>query len=136
MTFGRVGNALFFFGLLGNPVSVMICFEKFAYLALQKMCGQAIEQPLKIKARLLSVIKKRPGRTEFQRGIISYDENQVLSVTTTGAKALVSSVQWQRLIGLIVLDSNDKSQSIGDFVTVEPFSRDIYGNHYGLVTQT
>lgn len=120
ITFGRVGKALFF-GLPGNPVSVMITFEKFAYLALQKLAGQRIERPLKLSAKLLSPIRKRPGRTEFQRGVLSYDESGHLCVQSTGdqGSGILSSMVSAN--ALIVLDIDDNSKAAGQTVTVEPF---------------
>lgn len=120
ITFGRLGKALFF-GLPGNPVSVMITFEKFAYLALQQLAGQRIERPLKLSAKLLSPIRKRPGRTEFQRGVVSYDESGHLCVQSTGdqGSGILSSMVSAN--ALIVLDIDDSSKVAGQTVTVEPF---------------
>lgn len=120
ITFGRVGKALFF-GLPGNPVSVMITFEKFAYLALQQLAGQRIERPLRLSAKLLSPLKKRPGRTEFQRGVLSYNDQGELCVQSTGdqGSGILSSMASAN--ALIVLDSNEVGKAAGESVTVEPF---------------
>ncbi|MBS9777524.1 MAG: molybdopterin molybdotransferase MoeA [Gammaproteobacteria bacterium] len=120
ITFGSVGNALFF-GLPGNPVSVMVCFEKFTKLALQKLCGQKREKVLSIPAQLTSTIRKRPGRVEFQRGIMSYDDNGQLCVATTGnqGSGILSSMSTANC--LIVLANDETTKSVGDIVTVEPF---------------
>lgn len=121
ITFGRVGKALFF-GLPGNPVSVMITFEKFAYLALQQLAGQVIEQPLRLPAKLLKGVKKRPGRTEFQRGVMSYNELGELCVQTTGdqGSGILSSMVAANC--LIVLASDEVGKSAGDTVMIEPFA--------------
>lgn len=120
ITFGKVGNALFF-GLPGNPVSVMITFAKFTDIALQTLCGQQLEQPLQLAAKLTTNIKKRPGRTEFQRGILSYNVNGELSVTTTGdqGSGILSSMAAANC--LIILGSDEAAKSAGETVTVEPF---------------
>lgn len=59
------------FGLPGNPVAVMISFYFFVRNALLQMAG-ATPQPLpRLTVKSLSAIRKRPGRTEYQRGIVA-----------------------------------------------------------------
>lgn len=124
ITFGKVGKALFF-GLPGNPVSVMITFTQFAQFALQKLSGQDIEQPLQLAATLTTAIKKRPGRTEFQRGILSYDDKGELLVASTGdqGSGILSSMVAANC--LIILNSDETAKSVGEKVLVEPFSLSI-----------
>lgn len=83
LAFGTLGSARFF-GLPGNPVSVMVTFYQFVLPALDKMAGASASAPLLLKARTTEVLKKRPGRTEFQRGILSRDTHGDLRVTPTG----------------------------------------------------
>ena len=83
LAFGALGQARFF-GLPGNPVSVMVTFYQFVQPALFKMSGAGPKPPLLLKARTTEVLKKRPGRMEFQRGIMSRDANGELRVTPTG----------------------------------------------------
>ena len=83
LAYGKIGKA-HFFGLPGNPVSVMVTFYQFvrdAILALQGV-NPVPAQPL-LKAVCTSVIKKAPGRTEFQRGVL-YLEDGHYKVRTTG----------------------------------------------------
>jgi molybdopterin molybdotransferase len=83
LAYGKIGNA-HFFGLPGNPVSVMVTFYQFvrdALLTLQGVSPLPV-QPL-LKAICTSAIKKAPGRTEFQRGVL-YLEDGVYKVRTTG----------------------------------------------------
>ncbi len=83
LAYGKIGNA-HFFGLPGNPVSVMVTFYQFVRDALLILQGNdpLPVQPL-LKAVCTSAIKKAPGRTEFQRGILYLDEG-VFKVRTTG----------------------------------------------------
>ena len=83
LAFGTLGQARFF-GLPGNPVSVMVTFYQFVQPALFKMAGTIANPPLVLKARTTAVLNKRPGRTEFQRGILSRDTLGELRVTPTG----------------------------------------------------
>lgn len=83
LAYGKIGNA-HFFGLPGNPVSVMVTFYQFvrdALLILQGVNPLPV-QPL-LKAICTSPIRKAPGRTEFQRGVL-YLENGEFKVRTTG----------------------------------------------------
>ena len=85
MAFGRVGNACYF-GLPGNPVAVMITFYFFARDALLRMMGaRASAQPY-VRARTASAIRKRPGRTEYQRGVLSVAADGAMQVRLTGGQ--------------------------------------------------
>ena len=70
IAFGRVAGALFF-GLPGNPVSVMVTFYQLVQPALRKLQGlSAPEGPALVNATLDSRLRKKPGRREFQRGVL------------------------------------------------------------------
>ncbi len=83
LAYGKIGKA-HFFGLPGNPVSVMVTFYQFVRDALLTLQGvnPVPAQPL-LKAICTSAIKKAPGRTEFQRGVL-YLEDGFYKVRTTG----------------------------------------------------
>jgi molybdopterin molybdotransferase len=84
LAYGKIGNA-HFFGLPGNPVSVMVTFYQFVRDALLRLSGRdPIEALPTFKVPCTSVLKKAPGRTEFQRGILSCDSAGNLSVRVTG----------------------------------------------------
>src|SRR5262249_10235556 len=71
LAYGKIAGA-HFFGLPGNPVSVMVTFYQFVRDALLTLQGVAPVAPLPtLRAVCTSAIKKAPGRTEFQRGILS-----------------------------------------------------------------
>ena len=83
LAYGKIGDA-HFFGLPGNPVSVMVTFYQFvreALLALQGVNPLPV-QPL-LKAVCTSPIRKATGRTEYQRGVLFLDDG-VFKVRTTG----------------------------------------------------
>jgi molybdopterin molybdotransferase len=62
------------FGLPGNPVAVMVAFLVFVRPALLRMMGcnavHAASAPL-MRARSATPIRKKPGRTEYPRGVVS-----------------------------------------------------------------
>jgi len=83
MAYGKVGGA-HFFGLPGNPVAVMVTFYQFVRSALATLQGRTdYRLPPTVKAKLVNKIKKMPGRTEFQRGVLTIGANGV-EVRTTG----------------------------------------------------
>ena len=84
LAYGKVGSA-HFFGLPGNPVSVMVTFYQFVRDALYTLMGRDPVPALPVlKATCTSVLRKAPGRTEFQRGILSRDDSGQWTVRVTG----------------------------------------------------
>jgi molybdopterin molybdotransferase len=84
LAYGKIGLA-HFFGLPGNPVSAMVTFYQFVREALLVLMGVPEPAPLPtLKAICTSAIKKAPGRTEFQRGILSQGTDGAWSVRVTG----------------------------------------------------
>ncbi len=84
LAYGRLGAA-HFFGLPGNPVSVMVTFYQFVRDALLYLSGRSDAAPLPLmRAKLSAPIRKMPGRTEFQRAILSRDAHGEASVRVTG----------------------------------------------------
>ena len=121
LSFGRIGDSLFF-GLPGNPVSVMVTFYQFVLPALRRLSGEMNWQPLRLQARTLDRLKKRPGRTEFQRGVLSQDETGALVVSTTGEQGsgILSSMSQANCFVILPIDSAGAQP--GEAVEVEPFS--------------
>lgn len=108
------------FGLPGNPVAVMVTFLAFVKPALQKMMGSTASSPALLRARTQEVLRKKPGRTEYQRGIFSRNELGELTVHTTGNQGsgvLSSMVQANCLI---VLSHTQATAQVGDWVDVMP----------------
>ena len=109
------------FGLPGNPVAVMVTFLAFVRPALLRMMGNASAPSPLLKARSLESIRKKPGRTEYQRGTVSTAADGALQVRTTGNQGsgvLSSMVQGN---GLIVLHHDQGSVASGDEVDVMMF---------------
>jgi len=121
LSFGKIGDSLFF-GLPGNPVSVMVTFYQFVLPALRRLAGEASWHSLRLQARTLDRLKKRPGRTEFQRGVLSQDESGALVVSTTGEQGsgILSSMSQANCFVILPIDSAGRQP--GDLVEVEPFS--------------
>jgi molybdopterin molybdotransferase len=121
LSFGKIDHA-HFFGLPGNPVSVMVTFYQFVLPALRQLMGEENWIPLRFPARTLNRLKKRPGRTEFQRGYLVQDDSGDLTVHSTGdqGSGILSSMSQANCF--IVLDIDSDGAQVGDMVTVEPFA--------------
>jgi molybdopterin molybdotransferase len=122
MAVGRIGaKSSILFGLPGNPVAVMVTFLAFVRPALLRMMGSTASSLPLLKARSTEAIRKKPGRTEYQRGTVSTAPDGSLEVKTTGNQGsgvLSSMVQAN---GLIVLHHDQSSVAIGDEIDVMMF---------------
>lgn len=119
LAYGKIGSA-HFFGLPGNPVAVMVTFYQFVREALLHLQGQTGIAPLPTqKVVCSSPIKKAPGRTEFQRGILSRDDNGQWSVRTTGdqGSGILSSMSQANCF--IVLPTDQGNVPAGATVDVQ-----------------
>ncbi len=118
LAYGKIGGA-HFFGLPGNPVSVMVTFYQFvrdALLTLQGVNPLPV-QPL-LKAVCTSAIKKMPGRTEFQRGVL-YVEEGVWKVRVAGEQGSGILKSMSDANCFILLDDNTGNVAPGATVEVQ-----------------
>jgi molybdopterin molybdotransferase len=84
LAYGKIAGA-HFFGLPGNPVSVMVTFYQFVREALLRLMGvDPVPALPTFSATCTARLKKAPGRTEFQRGILSRAADGSLVVRPTG----------------------------------------------------
>ena len=120
LAFGRIGKA-WFFGLPGNPVSAMATFYQVALPALQKLMGQEISKPLTLKVPTVDTLKKRPGRMDFQRGILDYENDQLI-VHSIGAQGSHILSSMSRANCFIVLSAESGTVKAGSLVEVQPFA--------------
>jgi molybdopterin molybdotransferase len=110
------------FGLPGNPVAVMVTMLAFVRPALLRMMGadpaKYCSTPLYLQAKCTEPLRKKPGRTEYQRGTVSRAPDGSLQVKTTGNQGsgvLSSMVQAN---GLLVLHHQQGNVAVGDVVDV------------------
>jgi len=121
LAFGSIGQACFF-GLPGNPVSVMVTFYQFVQPALLKLAGERAENHyLRLIARTTTALKKRPGRTEYQRGVLSYSNQGELLVSPTGDQGSGILRSMSAANCFIILPSETESVDADSAVSVQPF---------------
>ncbi|MDM0020254.1 molybdopterin molybdotransferase MoeA [Variovorax saccharolyticus] len=120
---GQRGPAVLF-GLPGNPVAVMVTFLAFVRPALLKMMGcnaSCAAPPPLLRATSVEAIRKKPGRTEYQRGRVEPVAGalpQVRIAGNQGSGVLSSMVEAN---GLVVLHHDQASVAPGDTVDVMIF---------------
>ena len=115
------GSGAVLFGLPGNPVAVMVTFLAFVRPALLRMMGSTRTAPPLLRAISTEAMRKKPGRTEYQRGLVTTGPDGTLQVCTTGNQGsgvLSSMVQAN---GLIVLHHGQGNVAVGDLVDVMVF---------------
>ena len=119
LAYGRIGAA-HFFGLPGNPVSVMVTFYQFVRDALLVLQGRTDVTPVPtFRATLAAPIRKAPGRTEFQRGILTPAPGGGYEVRTTGdqGSGILSSMSQANCF--IVLGTDTGNVAAGEWVDVQ-----------------
>jgi molybdopterin molybdotransferase len=117
MAFGKIRDA-WLFGLPGNPVAVMVTFYQFVRPALLRMMGTAPTSLPSFLVPSLMPLKKAPGRTEFQRGLLLQDKG-IWCVQPTGAQGsgILSSMADANCF--IVLEHERGNVAAGEMVSVQ-----------------
>ena len=118
---GDSADKTVFFGLPGNPVAVMITFYQFVQPALLAMMGsKAPPMPL-LDARCPQPLRKKPGRVEYFRAILSRSDSGELQVHPTGKTGSGLLHTMNDANCLIVLAEELHNVPAGSMVQVQPF---------------
>jgi molybdopterin molybdotransferase len=124
MAVGRIRECVLF-GLPGNPVATMVTMLAFVRPALLRMSGASVskycQEPLYLQARSLDALRKKPGRTEYQRGHVSQGPQglEVRITSSNQGSGVLSSMVTAN--GLIVLHHDQGNIDVGDSVDVMMF---------------
>jgi molybdopterin molybdotransferase len=118
---GEGGAPAILFGLPGNPVAVMVTFYAFVRDALLAMAGATADPLPTLHATTTAALRKKPGRTEYQRGMLQRGADGRWQVTPTGAQGSGILHSMSQAHGLIVLPHGQGHVSAGDPVEVIPF---------------
>ena len=119
MAFGRIGEA-FLFGLPGNPVAVMVTFYQFVRDALLHMSGREDAPIPLLQAVSAENLRKVPGRTEYQRGVLFKEQNQ-WKVRTTGQQGSGVLRSMSEANCFIMLEHERGQVKAGEPVSVQLF---------------
>ncbi len=120
-----------FFGLPGNPVSSMVCFEQFVAPALRRMMGHTRLYRRTIAARLTHDLKHQPGRTEFVRVTLAKEAGGY-AATSTGAQGSGMLLSMARADGLMVVPAGSTGLAAGEQVTVQLLDGTEFQNDAGF----
>ncbi|MET0518826.1 MAG: gephyrin-like molybdotransferase Glp [Burkholderiaceae bacterium] len=125
MAVGRIiapdGREVVLFGLPGNPVAVMVSFYAFVRAALLRMSGATAAPLPLLRARTVQTLRKKPGRTEFQRAIVSRGPDGRWQAEITGQQGSGILSSMSRANGLLVLGHDQGEVPAGTEVEVIPF---------------
>lgn len=129
LAFGRIwsggtpgaGRAALLFGLPGNPVATMVTFYQIVRPALLAMAGAAPQPVPLIPARCDAPVRKRPGRTEFQRGLARRDDDGQWRVAPTGSQSSGALSTMSEANCFIVLAHEASDLDAGDAVDIMLF---------------
>jgi molybdopterin molybdotransferase len=117
LAFGTTGKTAVF-GLPGNPVSSMVCFEEFVIPALRRMMGNQRLYRRTVTARLAHPVKMIPGRTGFIRVQLTHTDTGYIA-STTGTQSSGVLLSMARADGLMVVPADCTGLAAGEQVTVQ-----------------
>ncbi|MFO1339113.1 MAG: gephyrin-like molybdotransferase Glp [Burkholderiaceae bacterium] len=107
------------FALPGNPVAALVTFYAFAQEALWQLAGAVTPPVPRLRARCTAVIRKRPGRTEYQRAIVEpADDGPGWQVRVTGSQGAGVLRSMSEANALLVLGHEQGSVAAGELVEV------------------
>lgn len=124
LAFGKIKDTVFF-GLPGNPVSVMVTFYQFVKPAIRYLLTQEKQNIFTIQVPCISKLRKGAGRIEYQRGILEKDDNQQWVVKKTGQQGSGILRSMSQANCFIILSEKSTSIKPGDIVTVQPLAHSI-----------
>ena len=118
---GAGGRAAWLFALPGNPVAALVTFYVFAREGLLRLAGATDAPPTRLLARSAVAIRKRPGRTEYQRAIVERGAGGALQVRSSGSQGAGVLRSMTEANALLVLPHDRGSVEAGELVEVWPF---------------
>ncbi|GLS90146.1 molybdopterin molybdenumtransferase MoeA [Psychromonas marina] len=119
--FGKLPHSVFF-GLPGNPVSAMVTLYQLAVPTMATLSGFNAAPAIRFNALTTERLRKAAGRTDFQRGNYSVNENGQLVVNTTGSQGSGVFSSMSQSNCFIVLEQDRGDVEIGETVTIEPYN--------------
>lgn len=120
LAFGTLGECVFF-GLPGNPVSVMVTFMLFVRPAILRLRGESLPTVPEYTALCTTPLKKVPGRTDYQRGICERNAHGQWQVRSTGGQGSHILRSMSQANCFIALPREAGNLEAGAAVTIIPF---------------
>ena len=118
---GSSSRKTLFFGLPGNPVAVMVTFYQFVRSALLQLNGASQTETPIVQAISETAIRKKPGRTEFQRAILGRNAEGKPSVRLTGSQGAGILRSMSEANCFVILSHDQGNIAAGDWVDIALF---------------
>ncbi|MBD1573520.1 molybdopterin molybdotransferase MoeA [Vibrio sp. S17_S38] len=116
-----------FCGLPGNPVSAILTLYILVQPLLAKLAGHSDWKPQpSIPAKALTRFNKFPGRTDFQRGIYSINEDGQFEVSSTGNQSSGAFRSMSIANCFIILERERGKVEVGETVHIQQFAPVFY----------
>ena len=113
------------FGLPGNPVSVMVCFEIYVRPLIRKMMGEKDISRKIISAKAFHSFKHEPGRKEFIRVKIKRDKDNNYFANITGEQGSGILTSMAQADGIAEIEENKKNIKEGENLKVHVIKNDL-----------
>lgn len=101
----------------------MVTFQIFVRVALKRLAGESDTSAITMRVPLTCRLKKRPGRTEYQRGILTVNASGETEVSSTGEQG--SGILHSMSVAncYIIMPTESEGATVGDLVEVQPFAQ-------------
>ena len=118
--FGQLKNS-YFIGLPGNPVSALVTLHQLGLPMLRKLSGEPVQEKKRLAAITTENLRKSVGRSDFQRGVYSVNEQGQIEVKSTGPQGSGLLTSMSQANCYIVLEQERGHVSAGETVSIELF---------------
>lgn len=124
LAFGRIasrGRDAYLFGLPGNPVAVTVSFSFFVRDALLRLAGAEPKPLPRLRVKTAAAIRKKAGRTEYQRGILAPGDDGAWRVRLTGTQGSGVLRSMSDANCIIELEHERGDVAVGEEVSIVVF---------------
>ena len=131
VAFGTTATGVIF-GLPGNPVSGMVCFEQLVIPALRRMMGHQRLFRRTVEARLAHAVKIRPGRTDFIRVVLERDPTGAYVARSTGNQSSGALLSMAQADALLIVPATSSGLAAGESAVVQLLDGTAFQNEPGF----
>ena len=123
------------FGLPGNPVSGMVCFEQLVIPALRRMMGHTKLFRRTLEAQTAHSVNIRPGRTDFIRVRLERDAQGSYVAWTTGNQSSGALLSMAQADALLIVPATSSGIAAGERAIVQLLDGTTYQDEAGFEEQ-
>ena len=134
VAFGTTSRGVIF-GLPGNPVSSMVCFEQLVIPALRRMMGHTRLYRRTLEAQLAHPVRIRPGRTDFIRVQLERSQGGSYVARSTGNQSSGALLSMAQADALLVVPATSTGLETGEQGVVQLLDGTSYQDQAGFEEQ-